>query len=101
MIPQAIQLTLPLWAQAVLAIGAILANVGTLLFVLLVLWPSIRNQDRRAARLEAWVDGPEGQRLREAVIAKIDGADGLGNAGKPVDKSEWTRGLRQGPGNEL
>jgi Zn-dependent protease with chaperone function len=89
MIPQAVGLTLPVWAQAILALAAILANVGTFAFVIFVLWPSIRNQERRADKLEAWVGGEEGQRIKAAVISKIDKADGLDAAGKPADKKSW------------
>jgi hypothetical protein len=96
MIPQAVQLTLPVWAQAILALAAILANVATLLFVVFVLWPSIRSQERRAGRIEKWMDGPEGARAKAAVLSKIEGSDGLDQAGSPVDKSEWTKGINQG-----
>src|SRR5579872_785494 len=89
MIPHIIQITLPSWVQALVAITAILANVGTFAFVIFVLWPSIRNQERRSGKLEAWVDGPEGQRIKAAVISKIDKADGLGSASKPADKASW------------
>jgi hypothetical protein len=89
MIPQAVQLTLPLWAQAILAIAAILANLATFAFVLFVLWPSIRNQERRAQKLEDWMQTAEYEKLRRAVISKIDKADGLDAAGKPVDKKSW------------
>lgn len=89
MMPQAVQLTLPLWAQAVLALAAILANLGTFAFVIFVLWPSIRSQERRADRIEAWMDSPEGRRIKAAVVSRIDKADGLGTVGKPVDKENW------------
>ena len=99
--PQAVQLTLPLWAQAILALAAILANVGTFAFVIFVLWPSIRNQERRADKLEAWVDGPEGQRIKAAVISRIDKADGLDKAGKPVDKGWWASQTEDGERSDL
>lgn len=89
MMPQAVQLTIPVWAQAILALTAILANVGTFAFVIFVLWPSIRNQERRAEKLEVWIGGSEGQRIKAAVISRIDKADGLGTAGKPVDRDLW------------
>ena len=101
MIPQAVQLTLPVWAQAILAIAAILANIGTFAFVVFVLWPSIRSQERRAKKLEAWIGGPEGQRIKAAVISKIDKADGLGTAGKPADKNNWWTEQADGDRSEL
>jgi hypothetical protein len=101
MMPQAVQLTLPLWVQAILALAAILANLATMAFVLLVLWPSIRNQERRADKLETWMDGPEGQRIKAAVISKIDKADGLGTAGKPVDKKTWWDSTEDGSRSDL
>ena len=60
-----------------------------------MLWPSIRSQERRARRLETWIDGPEGQRLKIAALSKIEKADGLDAAGKPVNKDAWSRGLQQ------
>ena len=87
MMPQAVQLTLPLWAQAILALAAILANVATILFVLLVLWPSIRSQERRAGRLEGWLERDE---VKQAIWKLVDkAARGDGLAGKPVDKKTW------------
>lgn len=89
MIPQAVPLTLPVWAQAILVVAAILANVGTFAFVIFVLWPSIRSQERRAGKIEVWMDSPEGQRVKAAIMSKIDKADGLNAAGKPVDRKAW------------
>lgn len=95
MIPHVIQITLPTWVQIVVSVTAILANLSTALFVLLVLWPSIRNQERRTSRIEKWFDGPDGRRVIRAIQSKIDQADGLGQAGKPVDRARWTDDLRQ------
>ena len=87
MMPQAVQLTLPVWAQAILALTAILANVGTFAFVIFVLWPSIRNQERRAQRLENWLERDEVDLAIWKLVDKVARGDGL--TGKPVDKNTW------------
>ena len=87
MMPQAVQLTLPIWAQAILALTAILANVGTFAFVIFVLWPSIRNQERRAQRLENWLERDEVKQAVWKLVDKVARGDGL--SGKPVDKKTW------------
>lgn len=93
MIPQAVQLTLPSWIQLLLAAVAILANLATAAFVLFVLWPSIRNQERRAERLEEWLDRQEVKDAIWKLVDKVSHGDGLGS--QRVDKSEWTKGIRQ------
>lgn len=87
MIPHVIQITLPAWIQIVIAVTAILANVGTFAFVVFVLWPSIRNQERRADRLESWFERDEVKDAIWKVVDKMARGDGL--TGKPVDKKTW------------
>jgi hypothetical protein len=87
MIPHVIQITLPAWVQVVIAVTAILANVGTFAFVIFVLWPSIRNQERRANRLEAWLERDEVKQAIWKLVDKVAHGDGL--TGKPVNKNNW------------
>lgn len=87
MIPNIIQITLPAWIQVVIAATAILANVGTFAFVVFVLWPSIRNQEKRAKRLEDWLERDEVKQAIWKLVDKVAHGDGL--TGKPVDKNTW------------
>lgn len=59
---------LPHWLQVLVAIIAILGFLGGAAAFLFVIWPSIRRGERRAERLEKWMDGPEGQLARKKFV---------------------------------
>ena len=52
---------LPHWVQLLVAVVAVLGFLGGAWAFLFVIWPSIRRGERRAERIERWVDGPDGQ----------------------------------------
>jgi hypothetical protein len=84
----------PFWVQVVMAVSYIIAQMATTAFVLVVLWPSIRNQERRAQRLEAWC---ERQEVKDAIwkaLDKIRTMDHLG--GKPTTKADFAAGAGKG-----
>jgi len=56
------------WLQIIVVACAILSLVGGALAFLLVIWPSIRRADRRAERLEKWIEGPDGRLAYQKFI---------------------------------
>ena len=87
----------PLWVQVAMAVSYIVAQLSTAAFVILVLWPSIRNQERRAQRLEAWCERDEVKGAIWKLVDKMAHGDGLDGAGKPTTRSEFTtRGTNRG-----
>lgn len=53
-----------------------------------VIWPSIRNAERRGARLERWLEGAEAKELFAAAKSKLLGFD---SSGKPASKDAFLR----------
>lgn len=59
---------LPHWLQLLVATVAVLGFMGGAAAFLFVIWPSIRRGERRAERIEKWIDGPEGQLAKEKLL---------------------------------
>jgi hypothetical protein len=74
--------------QIILVATAILSLAGGAAAFLFVIWPSIRNQERRAARLEQWIDSAEGAAVIRSVKAKISSLDA---GGQPTSKDAFLR----------
>lgn len=69
----------PNWAQVVVTLIAVLAalvgivsGIGAALAFCLVIWPSIRNGERRARRVEDWLESSEGRRVISLLREKAD-----------------------------
>lgn len=73
------------YLQAIIACVTILSFLGGACAFFFVFWPSIRNAERRGARLEAWFESDEAKRLIAAVRSKI----GLEEGGVPSSKSQF------------
>jgi hypothetical protein len=59
--------------QLVMVCATVLSLLLGAAAFLFVIWPSIRNAERRAARLEKWMDGAEAKELYRAVRSKVFG----------------------------
>lgn len=62
---------IPHWVQLLVVIISILGVVGGAAAFLFVMWPAIRAGERRAKRIEAWMDSDEGKRVKAAVVQKV------------------------------
>ena len=87
MIPTTVE-GLPHWVQLVAVVTAVLAFILSALAFVLVVWPAIRNGERRARRMEEFLDSSEGKELIRAAKSKVMG---LAAGGKPVDKDSFLR----------
>jgi len=85
---------LPHWVQLLVAVVAVLGFVGGAAAFLFVIWPSIRRADKRADRIEKWIDGPEGQAAYKKFTEFL--RKGLVE-GTPQDPGEF---LREDTGKE-
>jgi hypothetical protein len=74
--------------QIILVVTAVLSLAGGAAAFLLVIWPSIRNQERRAARLERWLDSADGEMTVRALKSKLVGLDA---GGQPSSKGAFLR----------
>lgn len=79
MSPLALVEGFPPWAQLAVtlialtaAIVGILSGFGAALAFLCVMWPAIRNGERRAQRIETWVDSDEGRRVAAFLREKVN-----------------------------
>ena len=79
---------MPLFFQIAVGLAAIVGTVGAALAFLLVIWPSIRNQERRAERIEQWLESEEGKAIVRALHQKLD------VGGKTVDSVKSFAGKR-------
>jgi hypothetical protein len=81
------------WSQVVTATVTLLSFLGGTCAFLFVIWPSIRNAERRGAMLEEWMESDDAKKLVSAIKSKI----GLEEGGTPSSKSDFLRD-RQLPG---
>jgi hypothetical protein len=72
--------------QITLVVTAVLSLAGGAAAFLLVIWPSIRSQERRAARLERWLDSSDGEVTIRALKAKLTGLDA---GARPISKEAF------------
>jgi hypothetical protein len=73
--------------QYVMVSVASVSLVGGACAFLFVIWPSIRNAERRGARMEAWFDGPDAKKVVSALKTKL----GLEAGGSPSSKEAFLR----------
>jgi hypothetical protein len=59
------------YLQAIIATVTFLSFLGGTCAFLFVIWPSIRNAERRGARLEAWMESDDAKKLVSALKSKI------------------------------
>lgn len=79
----------PLWLTVLMGFCYAMAQLATAGFVLFVLWPSIRNGDRRGKRIEDWVDSEQGQKIVKKIVDRVERGDGLESAGKPTTRNSF------------
>jgi hypothetical protein len=68
--------TLPFWIQVLMAVIAVLSFLGGACAFLFIMWPAIRKGERRAERVEAWLNSVEGKKVTNALISKAMGMPG-------------------------
>jgi hypothetical protein len=73
----------PHWLQFLVIVISILGVLGGAAAFLFVMWPAIRAGERRARRLEEWMDSDEGKRVKAAVIQKVTGPAIVGERTSP------------------
>lgn len=83
------------YLQAIIASVTILSFLGGACAFFFVFWPSIRNAERRGARLEAWFESDEAKKIVSAIKSKI----GLEEGGTPSSREDFLGSRKSGGEN--
>ena len=78
--------------QLVMACATVLSLCLGAAAFLFVIWPSIRNAERRGERLERWLESPEAKELYQAAKSKIIG---FGTPGGSASREAFLRETSQ------